>query len=117
MNEPLASETLDNPEVIFNLHQNDWIRILLVRNVENPEITTIEVESSLPLRVKGEHIEVEDAVQTCQLLEGMIDTLKYLLRLQESGFKLDIIGQDCMWTAYMEFDVMPDEEIFQVLLP
>ena len=117
MNEPITSESSDNPEVISTLYQNDWIRILVVRDVDNPKITTIEVESSLPLRIKGEPKEVDDVIRTRELLEGMIKALKYLLRLQDTGFSLDIIGQDCMWTAYMEFDALPDQDIFQLLHP
>ena len=117
MSKSLASETMDNPEVIFSLWQSDWVRILLVRNVENPNWTTLEIESSLPARIQGEHKNADDGLEIRELLTGMIKTLEYLIRLQEAGFTLDIIGQDCMWTAYLEFDTLPDAALFQMLLP
>ena len=117
MDKPIVSEAVDNPEIITSLWQSDWVRILLVRNIDNPECTTIEIESSLPLHIQGEYKNIEDGLKTRDLLNGMISTLEYLLRLQEAGFTLDIIGQDCMWTAYYEFDSLPGEKFFHQLIP
>ncbi|MFW9918142.1 MAG: hypothetical protein ACFFED_00935 [Candidatus Thorarchaeota archaeon] len=117
LSKPIASESSDNPEVITSLWQSDWVRILLVRNIDNPDWTTIEIESSLPLRVQGEHKNIAGGLETRELLNGMIQTLEYLLRLQDAGFSLDIIGQDCMWTAFLEFDALPAQSFFEALIP
>lgn len=117
MNTPLSSMSADDPEIISHLYQTDWVRILVIRNADNLDWTTIEIESSLPQMIQGEHKDIKKATQVQTLIEGMIKTLEYLLRLQESGFSLDIIGQDCMWTAYKEFDTVPDEKLFEIILP
>ena len=102
----MSSDSLDNPEVIS-----------VLCNVDNRDWMTIEIESSLPLRIQGEHKNPEAGLEIRDLLNGMIQTLEYLLRLQDAGFSLDIIGQDCMWTAYLEFNDLPDQDFFNLLIP
>ncbi len=116
LNEPF-DESLDSPESASVLFQDDWIRILVVRISEAPELVTLEIESSLPLHATSLNGSSEENSEARELLKGTIRTLEYFLRLQESGFQLDIIGQDCMWTAHMDFSECPDESILEDLLP
>ena len=113
MNKPITTESADNPEMVLTLFQNDWIRMMLIRNIDNPELITFEIESSLPLRTQGIHNNPDDALHARKTIQGMIEALQYLLLLQDLGFSLDIIGQDCMWTAYLEFQEAPNKEFFE----
>lgn len=116
LNEPIDA-SLDSPESVSVLFQDDWIRILVVRLSEAPELVTLEIESSLPLHARNPDGNSEENSEARDFLKGTIRTLEYFLRLQESGFQLDIIGQDCMWTAHMDFSECPDERILEDLLP
>ena len=111
------SDLNDALEAITTLHQDDWLRILLIRQIDTPESVTIEVESSLPLKAQGMPSISDASNETRGLLEGMINTLNYLLTLETEGFSLDIIGQDCMWTAFRDFEVPIDPTLFDVLTP
>ncbi|MFW9954430.1 MAG: hypothetical protein ACFFD3_07740 [Candidatus Thorarchaeota archaeon] len=114
---PTSEDLNDVDEVISTLYQDDWLRILVIRQVENPSLVTIEVESSLPVMAHGNPPRNDANPNATALLNGMIRTLEYLLNLQRNHFSLDIIGQDCMWTAYREFEGQPDEDIFRILTP
>lgn len=118
MQVPLSSNDVnDAQESVTALYQDDWVRILLVRQLDNPDEFTIEVESSLPMLVKGEPSMNEGTIIARDLLHGMIRTLEYLLNLEKIGFNLDIIGQDCMWTAYKAFYTDPDDSVFDAITP
>jgi len=97
-------------EQLFILHKTAWVRIILVRR-PNDTGNTIEVELSLP----------EDIDDTCsQLVESittLIDYLKYFLELQQFGFRLEVIGQDFLWTATIEINEHIDDDLFEVLVP
>ncbi len=114
---PKASDLNDASEAITTLHQDDWLRILLIRQIDSPQLVTIEVESSLPLRVQGMPSIDLKSNETRGILEEMIQTLKYLLGLESEGFSIDIIGQDCMYTAYKEFKIPIDPTVFDALVP
>ncbi|MHA1906190.1 MAG: hypothetical protein ACW98Y_02760 [Candidatus Thorarchaeota archaeon] len=114
---PKDADLNDASEAITTLHQDDWLRILLIRQIETPEVATIEVESSLPLKAQGMPSIESKSNETRGILEGMIHTLKYLLSLESRGFGLDIIGQDCMWTAYKDFEMPISPIIFELLTP
>jgi hypothetical protein len=114
---PKDSDLNDASEAITTLHQDDWLRILLIRQIDTPKLVTIEVESSLPLKAQGLPSISDASNETRGMLEGMIQTLKYLLNLESQGFNLDIIGQDCMWTAFRDFDVPINSSVFDILCP
>ena len=111
-----SSNCNEDGESTVNLLQSDWTRILLVRNIEKPNEVQIEVESSLPKFNIIEENQAEGAIART-LVKEMIAQLEYLLKLQESGFTLDVIGQECLWTAFKTFDSVPDENMLELLLP
>jgi hypothetical protein len=47
----------------------------------------------------------------------MINHLQYLQKLNQTGFSLDIIKHDCLWTASQSFSETPPREIFELLVP
>jgi hypothetical protein len=114
----------DEGDSISVLCQTNWIRIVLVRKLDEPNVVTIEVESSLP-KCAGVYSSPKTNSNSTELLEmddrelltGMITHLQYLQRLHDSGFELEIIGPDCLWTAYSDFKSMPNRKTFDALVP
>ena len=123
---PLDSPTMKNEsgESITALYQSASLRILLLRTLEAPEIISIEVEVWLP--GNNSDISSKDANPPSNELENeklgailsqMVDHLQYLLRLHQSGFMLDVIKHDCLWTASKSFEKPPNRKVFDILLP
>lgn len=109
-------------EVIIVLQKTKWARILLVWRADEQEKVIIEVEVSLPKAVKQVS---ESNSAACGEKEGEMGGLliefmqhqQYLLRLEQVGFSLDVIRQDCLWTASRTFTEKPAYEVFELLLP
>jgi hypothetical protein len=109
-------------EAVFNLYTSDWVRILLVRSLEEINSSVIDVEVSLPFRssfstiASNNHINrpANDAKHT---LESMIEHIKYVLTLEASGFSVDVVDDGCLLIAYCSFVDKPDAEIFRLLQP
>ena len=94
----------------FKLHSTEWIRILLVQGADETYLT-IEVELSLPERTDPEQ------AQLVQMISVMIAHLEYMLRLHKVGFVIDLVGEDCLWTASFDAQEEPDYTIFESLIP
>lgn len=118
-----SSEALEAAgEVIVVLHKTRWTRILLVWRADEREKIFIEVEVSLPKAAKQIS---ETGTLTCgdeegemgEMLSDFMRHQQYLLRLEKVGFVLDVIRQDCLWTASGVFREEPDREVFELLLP
>lgn len=101
-------------ELILTLCKTSWVRVLVVRKYSTPD--SIEVELSLPdcdaYGMNPYPRENADA-----LLGGMKKHLEYLERLIHEGFRLDLIGNDCLWTASYEMNESPGDEFFELLVP
>ncbi|MFX1575534.1 MAG: hypothetical protein ACFFCF_00020 [Promethearchaeota archaeon] len=116
---PLDSPSIENEsgESVAALYQSSSLRILLIRTLENPDITSIEVEVWLPsMNSDYDSAKSEDELLG-EVLSKMIEHLSYLLKLHQSGFILDVIKNDCLWTASKTFEKPPSHEIFNLLLP
>jgi len=122
MNEDLtkvleAGET----EVVFPLHKTDWVRIMVVRSIEDDSSAVIDVEVSLPSRSSSYHetpiSRIENASDSRVLLEIMMAHIQYILALETSGFSVDLVGDGCLMVAYKSFPDTPDTEIFRLLQP
>lgn len=115
----------ENGESLSILCQSEWVRILVIRRLNTPDQVTIEVELSFPTRVhavKAEtteetDIEANATNDTLALLEEAVTHLRYLAKLHDRGFALDVIGQECLWTAFRDFSSTPDTEMFELLNP
>ena len=86
-------------------------------------MVSIEVEVWLPHR-KEVRDETSDNSQDSSkddnlghTLSRLIELMQYLLRLHQSGFTLDVIKHDCLWTASRSFSKPPSRKIFELLLP
>ena len=102
----------DMEESVSVLCQNDWVRILVVRDKGIPEHLRIEVEVSLP-----SHSDPESGEGVKVFVKNLIEHLEYILRLDEEGLTLDAMFRDGLWTACMEFDTLPDDQLFKSLIP
>jgi len=95
------------PSLLF---RNDWIRILFVKQ-SNRSAHSIVVELSQPDRIDHTQIKPEFMIST------LIIYLKYLLRLDNNGFELEIMQDDILWIATLEISVEPKMALFEILAP
>ncbi|MHA2378136.1 MAG: hypothetical protein ACXADS_02590 [Candidatus Thorarchaeota archaeon] len=121
---PVDESTVnENGESLSTLCQSEWVRILVIRRPSTPETVTIEVEISLPYPVvhssaaDDSDSEVESSADTIDLLQQAIEHLHYLSRLRNNGFTLDVVGQECLWTAFRDFREIPRPDVFELLSP
>ncbi|MGY5852231.1 MAG: hypothetical protein RTU92_01535 [Candidatus Thorarchaeota archaeon] len=105
---PEPSNFNEEGECTSSFFENKWLRMLLVRTPENPNIVSIEVEVSLSEQKTRDFVTV---------LREVIEHNEFLLRLSDLGFELDLIGFECMWTASKSFETMPDISVFKALVP
>ena len=111
------TEYNEDGESVSLLFENEWVRILVIRQNDVSDVT-IEVESSLPqkcgTKASGSKLSKKE---TKQILLGALDHLQYLQDLGEIGFDLEIISQDCLWTASQIFRNEIDLSVFEKLCP
>jgi hypothetical protein len=102
----------DDDESVYVLWQNDWVRILTVRDLNTPDLWRIEVEVSLPVGKDPEPgKDVEDFIQ------HLIRHLEYLLSLADEGLALSVMSRDNLWTASLELKDIPQDKVFKALIP
>lgn len=124
MNEDLNRIDNGDNEAVFTLCKTDWVRILLVRELENEKSAVIDVEVSLPLPYRSSSCDKitnthsnNSAYTSRQLLQLMMEHIQYILTLESSGFSVDLVGDGCLMVAYQSFNETPDTEIFRLLQP
>jgi hypothetical protein len=105
-----------NPEgeSILTLCKTSWVRVLIVRKYSGPD--SVEVELSLP-DCDGSGMSPYSRELVDSLLSSMKKHLEYLERLLHEGFRLDLIANDCLWTASYEIRKSPEKEFFDLLVP
>ncbi len=115
----LVNRTLksEDEECISILYENDWVRILGVRNTDHSEEKRIEVEVSLPLGSISAPPDDITGLEVRSFVQNLIKHLEYLLSLADSGFTLGIMTREGIYTAYLEFENSPSDTMFDVLLP
>lgn len=109
MSGPLADESEESVSV---LSQNDWVRILTVYDSDTSEKWRIEVEVSLPSQR-----DPKTGKDVKNFLQNLIRHLEYLLRLDEEGLTLGVMSRDGLWTAYLDIEVLPQDDLFKALIP
>ncbi len=92
-------------ESLIPLFENEWVRMLLIRNQNSEGQATIEVELSIP----HEYSELGDE-DAYSLLETALLYLRFMKHLCERGFKLQLVDRDWLWTASIEFDLSKNED-------
>jgi hypothetical protein len=112
----------DDSEAVFTLYKTDWVRIVVVKQLDSSLPVAIDVEVSPPFRSSSSntnsisHIKIT-TTESKVLLESMIEHIKDILALETSGFSIDLVGDGCLMIAYSEFQDTPDAEIFRLLQP
>ncbi|MGY5856243.1 MAG: hypothetical protein RTS72_06555 [Candidatus Thorarchaeota archaeon] len=119
LTKPPSSE---DEESVCILWQNDWVRILTVRNFDAPEKWRIEVEVSLPSELmlatsQQSHTNTHAGEEAKRFVQNLIKHLEYLLRLDNEGLILGLMSRDGLWTAYLEIDDPPPDSLFKALIP
>jgi hypothetical protein len=109
MTEPPPDESEESATVLC---QNDWVRILTVRDSETLTMWRIEVEVSLPSQ-----IESESGKDAKNFLQNLIRHLEYLLQLDDEGLTLGVMSRDGLWTASLEIEEFPSDSLFRALIP
>ena len=114
----------EHGESVVILCQSEWIRILVIQFQDSANLVSIEVEFSLPARSETvssgvrENSDLEKAEhETKKLANQVIEHLRYMTLLQDEGFSLDLIGQECLWTASRDLQESPSQEFFELLNP
>jgi len=102
----------ESEESVSVLCQNDWVRILTVRDSETLALWRIEVEVSLPSQ-----IESESGKDAKNFLQNLIRHLEYLLQLDDKGLTLGVMSRDGLWTASLEIEDLPSDSLFKALIP
>ncbi|TFG33681.1 hypothetical protein EU527_07280 [Candidatus Thorarchaeota archaeon] len=108
-------------EVSIILHKTDWVRIFVDRDAADSTAITIDVEvcvpSIEPSRVSSPENNTKIIHEMRPLLETFIEHIKYILKLEDSGFSVDFIENGCLLSATKIFENEPDPEIFRLLCP
>ncbi len=114
----------EHGESVAVLCQSDWVRILVIQRQDPANLVSIEVELSLPARSttvpsgKRKKGDLEKAERDTKVLANqVIEHLRYMTLLQDEGFILDLIGQECLWTASRDLKKSPNQEFFELLSP
>lgn len=95
------------------LCRTEWVEILLLRSVEEPEILRIEVEVLVPVAAQpGAHLVPQDIMRL-----NMVAHMKYLMKLLDIGFSLQVVGEECLWVATGQFTGIPNPEVVHALAP
>lgn len=102
----------ESEESVSVLFQNDWVRILTVRDSDTLNRWRIEVEVSLPSQVDS-----ESGKDVKNFIKNLIKHLEYLLCLDDVGLTLGVMFRDGLWTAYLDIDDLPEDDLFEALVP
>ncbi len=97
-------------EALLPLYENEWMRMLLIRNRHSDDNTIIDVELSLP----SESLEVESC-DSYDILEKAIFYLEFLKTLYSNGFTLQLVDRDWLWSASIHLTDEVEEDILRLL--
>ncbi|TFF91811.1 hypothetical protein EU545_02845 [Candidatus Thorarchaeota archaeon] len=104
-------------EAIEVIYQNDWLRMVVATDPSLSDRLFLAVEICIPNVGTTNRTRRDDTSQTLSVLRGMIEHLEYLCRLSTAGFNLQIIREDCLWTATRFLPISPEVDDFRVLVP
>ncbi|MHA2141073.1 MAG: hypothetical protein ACXADC_07855 [Candidatus Thorarchaeota archaeon] len=114
----------EHGESVAILCQSEWVRILVIQRQDPANLVSIEVELSLPARstsvpsgTRDKDVSEKADRDTKVLANQVIEHLSYMTLLQDRGFTLDLIGQECLWTASRDLQESPHQEFFELLSP
>jgi hypothetical protein len=110
-------------EYVIPIYENQYTRILLLKEKKAPDTVRIEIEVNLPQWMWGLSANqytngFYPNQRTLQrTLEEMIRLFQYLLKLQQAGFKLDFIKDEGIWIAFFDLTAEPTNTFYRQLKP
>jgi hypothetical protein len=112
------------PEKIAPIYENDQIRILLLRTIDEPEKIRVEVEVTMPEQLQefnamllSDELDSSDQAGLSNALEVTILLFQYMLRLQKIGFYLGFFSEENVWNASYVLETRPTKGFFSRLQP
>ena len=116
---PVVSDTCISGECVSKLLETPWVRIMVIRYQMAPNISTIEIEVSLPNCIIEPTCPSTSAEQeeARKFIDTNLHHLKYLLTLQDAGFSLGILSTEGIWSAVLKIKGDPGLELFNTLIP
>lgn len=98
-------------EVLLPLFENDWLRMLLIRNRHSEDQVVVEIELSLPMESSESSND-----NPYEILEMALMYLEFMKRLCDNGFSLQLVDRDWLWTASIDLSrSIEPETIFGIL--
>ncbi|MFW9907166.1 MAG: hypothetical protein ACFFEF_01215 [Candidatus Thorarchaeota archaeon] len=106
------------------LHNSEDCRIYLTKGPESWEEVYLEIEVYLPMGcdTNQESLELNDfdseieSLSRAQLLR-YINYIEYLLLLEEHGFKIGVVTDECVLTARTILKDTPQQELLDLVTP
>ena len=119
LSQPVYRNSCISGECVSNLCETSWIKMMVVRYQVAPNITSIEIEISLPsCTIEIEYPSTEESQEQARdYIQKTLDHMNYLLKLQEIGFSLGIISTEGIWSAVLKVRGPPDINLFEKILP
>ena len=111
-------------ERVLLIHETDWTQILLTAGPLRSESVKLIVEVSFPVWVQDlNYSRAANAnipkytLQLQRILREQVHHLEYLRQLGEAGFQLTIIPEEGIWSAWINLDHSPSQQLFEVISP
>jgi len=118
--DPLYSET--GRTVL--LHDDGSVRVYLTIGPDRWDSIALEIDIFMGVSHRLESAQsgstgddVEDVNLSRFQLIDCISYIEYMLRLEEAGFKLEIVLDGCIWTARSLVRHTPDFELLRIIAP
>ncbi|MFW9804740.1 MAG: hypothetical protein ACFFFC_18940 [Candidatus Thorarchaeota archaeon] len=106
------------------LHNDEYVRVYLTRGPDRWEEISLEIDVFMGVgrRVKSTHSEsIDDSADDVSLSRNQliecISYIEYMLRLEDAGFKIEVVLDGCIWTARCDVVGPPDSQLFRTIVP
>lgn len=113
-----SSISNDSDEILHNFFTSKGIKIFLIGEIQNERIL-IQVEviptAYITLEKFNDGLEERQPEIKSDVLEQQISMLENLRILNEKGFTLNLVGEECIWYATKALETEPTEELCESL--
>ncbi|UCG04376.1 MAG: hypothetical protein JSW11_10385 [Candidatus Heimdallarchaeota archaeon] len=115
-----SSTSNDSDEILHNFFTSKGIKIFLIGDIQNERIL-IQVEviptAYITLEEFNDGLEERQPEIKSDILEQQISMLKNLRTLNEKGFTLNLVREECIWYVTKALETEPTEEMCESLNP
>ena len=119
----ISSTSNESDEILRNIFTSKGLKIFLIGDIQNERIL-VQVEVFPTAYTSPENFEYTFCERQSEikhplrsLLEHQISNLFYLRTLNDKGFTLSLVGEECIWYATKVLETEPPEELFELLNP